>query len=393
MNDDNELNSMNEIMDQIDSSMKNIRNGEVVKGKVISINAEQATINIGYIVDGILPKSEVCKDENISIDKVLKVGDEIYVYVIRINDEDGNVLLSKVRADEEIAWNKLSDLLKDDKTFEIVVKKVVKGGVITDLYGFRAFIPASQLSVKYVNNLSEFLGKNILVKILELDRNKSRIILSRKEVEKLELEKKRENVWSNISKGDKVKGVVSKLTGFGAFVDLGGVDGLIHISELSWRRVKNPSEVVSVGDHVEAYVLNADKDKNRISLSLKDLEKNPWDSIDARYNINDILEGTVSKLINIGAFVEIEPGVEGLVHISEISEENIAKPSDVLNVGDKVKVKILDMNIENHRMSLSIKDAIDKPKDNFKQYLDGGDKSEITIGDLLKDKLKDIKFK
>ncbi len=391
MDNDNELNSMNEVMDQIDSSMKSVRNGEVVKGKVISVTDEQATVNIGYIVDGILPKNEVCKDENANIDEVLKVGDEIYVYVIKTNDEDGNVLLSKIKADREICWDRLTEFLKDDKTFEIVVKQVVKGGVIANLYGFRAFIPASQLSVKYVSDLNEFLGKTLLVKIIELDKSKARIVLSRKEVEKLDVEKKREKLWSSISKGDKVKGVVSRLTGFGAFIDLGGVEGLAHISELSWRRIKNPSEVVSVGDCVEAYVLNADKDRNRISLSLKDTEKSPWNNIDERYNINDIVDGTVSKLINIGAFVEIEPGVEGLVHISEISEEHIAKPSDVLKVGDRVKVKILDINVKGSRISLSIKDAVDKPKDDFKQYLDE-DKSGVTLGDLLKDKLKNIKF-
>lgn len=391
MDNDNELNSMNEVMDQIDSSMKNVRNGEVVKGKVISVTDEQAVVNIGYIVDGVLPKSEVCKDENVNMDEVLKVGDEIYVYVIKTNDEDGNVLLSKIKADREICWGRLTELLKDDKAFEIEVKQVVKGGVTADLYGLRAFIPASQLSVKYVSDLNEFLGKTLLVKIIELDKSKARIVLSRKEVEKLEVEKKREKLWSSISKGDKVKGVVSRLTGFGAFIDLDGVEGLAHISELSWRRIKNPSEVVSVGDCVEVYVLNADKDKNRISLSLKDTEKSPWNNIDERYNINDIVDGTVSKLINIGAFVEIEPGVEGLVHISEISEEHIAKPSDVLKVGDRVKVRILDINVKDNRISLSIKDAVDKPKDNFKQYLDE-DESGVTLGDLLKDKLKNIKF-
>ncbi|OAA93703.1 30S ribosomal protein S1 [Clostridium coskatii] len=391
MDNDNELNSMNEVMDQIDSSMKNVRSGEVVKGKVISVTDEQAMVNIGYIVDGVLPKSEVCKDENVNVDEVLKVGDEIYVYVIKTNDEDGNVLLSKIKADREICWDRLTEVLKDDKAFEIVVKQVVKGGVIADLYGLRAFIPASQLSVKYVSDLNEFLGKTLLVKIIELDKSKSRIVLSRKEVEKLEFEKKKEKLWSSISKGDKVKGVVSRLTGFGAFIDLGGVEGLAHISELSWRRIKNPSEVVSVGDCVEVYVLNADKDKNRISLSLKDTKKNPWDNMDEKYNVNDIIEGTVSKIINIGAFVEIEPGVEGLVHISEISEEHIAKPSDVLKVGDRVKVKILDINTKDSRISLSIKDAVDKPKDNFKQYLDE-DESGVTLGDLLKDKLKNIKF-
>ncbi|AZV57721.1 30S ribosomal protein S1 [Clostridium sp. AWRP] len=391
MDSDNELNSMNEVMDQIDSSMKNVRNGEVVKGKVISITDEQATVNIGYIVDGILPKNEICKDENVNVDEVLKVGDEIYVYVIKTNDEDGNVLLSKIKADREICWDRLTELLKDDKEFEIEVKQVVKGGVIADLYGLRAFIPASQLSVKYVSDLNEFLGKTLLVKIIELDKSKSRIVLSRKEVEKLEVEKKKEKLWSSISKGDKVKGVVSRITGFGAFIDLGGVEGLAHISELSWRRIKNPSEVVSVGDCVEVYVLNVDKDKNRISLSLKDTEKNPWDNMDEKYSVNDIIEGTVSKIINIGAFVEIEPGVEGLVHISEISEEHIAKPSDVLKVGDRVKVRVLDINIKDSRISLSIKDAVDNPKDNFKQYLDE-DESGVTLGDLLKDKLKNIKF-
>jgi small subunit ribosomal protein S1 len=256
----------------------------------------------------------------------------------------------------------------------------------------RAFIPASQISVKYVANLSDFLNKTLSVKIIELDKNKNKIVLSGKEAEKLEIQKKAEKLWSSIKKGEEIGGIVSRITGFGAFIDLGGVEGLAHISELSWKRIKNPSEVVSVGDHVKVTVLDMDRGKNRISLSMKNQENNPWNGVSERYKLNDIVEGTVVKMINVGAFVEIEPGLEGFVHVSEISQDHIGKPSDVLNVGDKVKVKILNVDAKARRISLSIKEAAgDSNKKDFKKYTDDT-QEKVTLGDLFKDKLKNMKF-
>ncbi|MCI1944833.1 30S ribosomal protein S1 [Clostridium luticellarii] len=386
-----EVSSMDEVMGEIDSTMENVKSGEVVKGKIISINDKEAVVNIGYVVDGVLPKSEICKEDS-NIEDFLKVGDEIYVYIVSLDKGEEGLLLSKLKADIIMNWNKIENLFKEGKTVDVIIKEVVKGGVLAELYGLRAFIPASQISVKYVANLSDFLNKTLSVKIIELDKNKNKIVLSGKEAEKLEIQKKAEKLWSSIKKGEEIGGIVSRITGFGAFIDLGGVEGLAHISELSWKRIKNPSEVVSVGDHVKVTVLDMDRGKNRISLSMKNQENNPWNGVSERYKLNDIVEGTVVKMINVGAFVEIEPGLEGFVHVSEISQDHIGKPSDVLNVGDKVKVKILNVDAKARRISLSIKEAAgDSNKKDFKKYTDDT-QEKVTLGDLFKDKLKNMKF-
>ncbi|MBI6875509.1 30S ribosomal protein S1 [Clostridium aciditolerans] len=382
---------MNEIISDIESSMKKVRSGEVIKGKVISVTDSEAIINLGYMSDGILPRSEVSEDSEINPRDVLKENDEIYVYVLNMNDGDGNILLSKKAADKIKVWDELEDSLKNNSTFEVTVKEVVKGGVITYAKGIRAFIPASQLSVSYVKDLNEFIGRVLTVKVIELDRTKEKIVLSRREVESAELEVKKRGLWSEIKPGEKRTGVVSRLTKFGAFVDLGGVDGLIHLSELSWKRVKNPSEVVSIGDKVEVYVLDVDKENNRISLALKDVSEDPWNNVQDKYKVGSVVDGTVSKFLNFGAFVEIEPGLEGLVHLSEISEERILKPSDVLNIGNKVRVKILDIDPKAKRMSLSIKDSAEKPKEDFEKYVDTQE-SGVSLGELFGDKFKDLKF-
>ncbi|MDW8800949.1 30S ribosomal protein S1 [Clostridium sp. A1-XYC3] len=388
--DNNEVSSMNEAMNEIESSMKTVKRGEIVKGKVISVTNNGAIINLGYMSDGVLPKSEVTEDTEVNLNELLKENDEIYVYILDMNDGEGNVVVSKKTADREKVWEQLQELFTANNTFDVVVKEVVKGGVVANVKGVRAFIPASQLSASFVKDLNEFVGKTLEVKVIELDRDKQRLVLSRKEVELKERESKKEKLWEEIKPGEKRIGKVSRLAKFGAFVDLGGIDGLIHISELSWKRVKDPSEVVSVGQQVEVYVLEADKEKNRISLALKDLSEDPWNNIIKNFKIGDVIEGTVTKFLNFGAFVEIGLGVEGLVHLSEISEERITKASDVLTLGQKVKVKILNIDEKEKKISLSIKEAVEKPKEDIKKYVDTA--SGVTLGDLFKDKLKDFKF-
>lgn len=385
-------NSMDEMMEKIEESMKTIHNGEIVKGKVISVTDNEVIVNIGYLSDGIITKEELSNDENINPRDIIKENDEIYVYVIKVNDGEGNVLLSKKRADSVKVWDEIEEALEKSTTFNVEVKEIVKGGAIAYIQGVRAFIPASHLSYSYVENINDFIGKNLEVKVIELDKHKKKVVLSRKEVEKVEIESKKEKVLSNLKKGEKRNGVVSRLTKFGAFVDLGGIDGLIHISELSWKRVKHPSEVVSVGDNVNVYVLDFDKAKGRISLGLKDVEKNPWANIANKYKINDILDGKVIRLAEFGAFVELEPGVDGLVHISEISEDRVVKTADVLNVGEKVKVKILDIKEDKKKMSLSIKEAKERVVEDFSKYNNDEEEQMATIGDLFKDKLKGFKL-
>ncbi|MCH5138474.1 30S ribosomal protein S1 [Clostridiaceae bacterium UIB06] len=388
--DSNEINSMDEVMGNIETSMKMIKKGEIVKGKVIRVTDDEAIVNIGYMSDGILPKKEISDDIDENLKNILKENDEIYVYILEMNDGEGNVVLSKKFADKEKAWDELQASLKNNTVFNVDVKEVVKGGVIAYIKGIRAFIPASQLSTTFVEDLNEFVGKTLEVKVIELDSEKQRVVLSRKEVEKEELKHKKEALLNSIKPGEKRKGIVSRLAKFGAFVDLGGLDGLIHISELSWKRVNDPSEVVSVGDTVEVYVLSVDKENNKISLALKDVSENPWSNVIKKYKIGDIVEGTVSKFLNFGAFVEIEPGVEGLVHVSEISEERVTKIDSVLSIGQSVKVKILDIDEKENKISLSIKEAVEKTKVDVQKYNDK--EEEVTIGDLFKDKLKNFKF-
>ncbi|MCY6483196.1 30S ribosomal protein S1 [Clostridium aestuarii] len=378
-----EENSMNEMMSEIEKSMKTIHSGDIVTGEVISVTESEVLVNIGYITDGIITKKEISTDEEIELKEILKSGDKIEVYIIKLNDGEGNVVLSKRKADEIKVWNDFEKALKDDTTFEVEVKEVVKGGVIVYAKDIRAFIPASHVSSSFVKNLNDFIGKKLVVKIIELNKAKKKIVLSRKEVEKKEIENKREKLWASLKKGEKRIGIVRRLAKFGAFVDLGGIDGLIHNSNLSWKRVNNPSEIVSEGDKVEVYVLDFDKDNGRISLGLKDIEENPWNNVVNKYKIDDILEGRVVRILEFGAFVEIESGVEGLVHITQITDENIIKPSQILSIGDKVKVKILDIKEEEQKISLSIKEALNGNSKEYSKYNDE-DEGNFAFADLLK---------
>ncbi|WP_102401138.1 30S ribosomal protein S1 [Haloimpatiens massiliensis] len=380
--------SMKEFMDQVDASMRKLRKGEIVKGIIIGLNENELIVNIGYITDGIIPKSEILEDEG-EIKDYFKIDEEVYAYILDINDGEGNVLLSKKKADRVKVWDDLESSYKNEEVFEVTVSEIVKGGAITKIKGLRAFIPASQLSLSFVKDLNVFLGKTLNVKIIEFDRKKEKIVLSAREVEKKIADERKAELWNSVQKGEIRNGVVKKLAKFGAFVDIGGLEGLVHVSELSWGRVKDPSQVLSVGDNVKVYVLDVDKEKERLSLSIKDITNDPWEEVGVKFKVNDVVEGTVVKLTSFGAFVEITSGVEGLVHLSEICEENIAKPSDKLKVGDKVKVRILSLNLEEKRISLSIKEAIDKPVEDFSAFLDE-EESGVNLGELFKDKFKDL---
>lgn len=384
-------NSMNEMMNAIEGSLKRISRGDIVKGNVISVSDNEVFVNIGYMADGIISREELSNEEDVNPKDIVKAGDEVFVYILDVNDGDGNVALSKKRADAVKVWDEIEEAAKEGKRFNVKISEAVKGGVVAFIKGIRAFIPASQLSLNYVEDLNSFKGKELEVKVIEFDKDSRKIVLSRKEIEKEEKEVKKEEVWSSLKKGEKRTGTVTRLAKFGAFVDLGGVDGLIHLNDLSWKRVLNPSEIVSVGDKVEVYVIDFDKDKGRISLGLKEVAQNPWNTVGERFKVGSTVEGTVVRLADFGAFVEIAEGVQGLVHISEISEERIAKPSAVLNVGDKVKVKILSLDSNEQKMSLSIKDALEKSEEDYSQYSQTDD-GMGTLGDLLKDKFKDFKF-
>lgn len=391
MPDNNQDMSMNEMMDAIDASMHRISTGDLVNGKIISVSESELLVNIGYMADGVVPKSEITDDENINLKEIFNPDEEIKVCVLEINNGEGNVLLSKKEADKIKVWDDLESAFNSGDPINVKVKEAVKGGAVAYYNGVRIFIPISQLSLNRVEDANAFKDKELSAKIIEFDKDNENVVVSAKEIEKAEAAKKREQLLNSITKGEKREGIVTRLVKFGAFVDLGGVEGLIHISELSWKRVNSPSEVVSEGDRVSVYVLDVDKEKGRISLALKDVKDDPWNDIFSRYQINSIVEGKVAKFIKVGAFVELEPGLDGLVHISEISEERVVNPADKLTIGDTVKVKILDINEKEKRISLSIKDAVDKPVEDYSKFQES-DNSSVTLGDLLKDKFKDFKF-
>ncbi|WP_454054111.1 30S ribosomal protein S1 [Clostridium sp. Marseille-Q7071] len=379
-------NSMNEFINEIDKSLNKIYKGDILKGKVLSVKDNDVLVNINFMYDGIIYKNEICnEDENLK--DFINEGEEIEVYVLGINESEGHVLLSKKKADAIKSLDNIEEAYKNNDVITATTVEVVKGGIIANIDGIRAFIPASQVSNEYVKDLSKFINEKFKVKVIEFNKEDNKIILSRRIILEEEKEKKINDLWNSLKKAEKRKGIVSRLVNFGAFVDLGGVDGLIHLNDLSWKRIMNPSDVVSIGDEVEVYLLDFDRDKNRISLALKDMDYDPWNSIESKFTTGDIVEGKVVKFMNFGAFIEIADGVEGLVHISEISEENITKPQDKLSLGEIVKVKIL--NVDKNRISLSIKETIEGSKEDYKKY---NDDSDVTLGDVFKDALKNFKF-
>lgn len=386
--------SMDEMMKAYD--FNKIYNGQIVKGKVIDITDKEVFVNINYFADGVISKEELSNDIDINPADILKVDDEIDVMIISKDNGEGNVALSKKRVDSIRVWDSIKKAYKEKKHLIIKIKEEVKGGLIAFYKGIRIFMPASQASGMGKIDLKTLIDKDVEVEIIEFDKEKKKVVVSRRVIdEKIKEEKRRaieeekKKLWASLRKGEKRNGKVVRLVKFGAFVDIGGIEGLVHNNDLSWKRIVDPSEVVSVGDKVEVFVQDFDEIKGRLSLALKEVDNNPWDNLNGKYKINDIIQGKVVKFMNFGAFVEVEPGVEGLVHISEITDENIAKASDVLKIGETIKVKVLDIDEKNHKMSLSIKDAVEKSKDYLK-YVD--EEEGATLGDILKDKLGDLKL-
>ena len=375
-----------EMMKAIENSVKRIFRGDIIDGQVISVTDDEVMVNIGYKSDGIVNRNELSNDPQVNPKDIYKEGDKIEVYVVSLDDGEGNLVLSTKRVESIKGWDDLEEIFKNGEDVNCKVTEVVKGGTIAIVKGLRGFIPASQISAKYVSDLNQFVGKNLLVKVIDFDREKKRIILSRKEIEKAELEKKVNEVWNTLEKGKLVEGEVKRLTNFGAFVDIGGIDGLIHISELSWRKIKHPSEIVKEGQKVKVYILDFDKDKNKISLSLKDTMPDPWETLLNNYKVGDIVEGNIVNLLDFGAFVRLNIGVDGLVHISQISNEHINRPSDVLKIGDSVKVKIIDINEKEKKLGLSIKDANEKNNLDEEKLNYNNEDINVTIEDMIQDK-------
>ena len=344
----------NSFMADVEATLVRIRPGQTVVGKVVQITDDEVCVNIGFKADGLIKREDLVTQD-------VKLDDEIEVEVVKVNDGEGNVLLSQRNILNKKAFAELVEKYNNGEYVEGVGKEVVKGGLICTVNGIRAFVPASQLSNRYVEKIGEFVGKTLKLKIIELDEQKKRIVCSRRAVVKEENEARKAEAWSKLAEGEVVKGVVRRLTDFGAFVDLGGVDGLIHVTDLSWAHVKHPSEVVSPDQEVEVKILSLDKERERIQLGLKQLQPKPWDTAPEKYPEGAIVTGKVVRITTFGAFVELEPGIDGLVHISQCAPTRINKVEDAVNVGDEVTVKVLAIDPAAKRISLSIR-ALQEPE-------------------------------
>lgn len=388
------------LLEEALNSVKEVKVGDVVKGEVLTIDESNQVIvgieNTG--VEGVVPVREL----SVNADKVAdtyKAGDMLDLVVIaRIGSdkEGGSYLLSQRRLEARRVWNEIEDKFKAGETIKAPVTQVVKGGLVVDA-GVRGFVPASMVSDHFVEDLNQFKGQELELKIVEIEPSDNRLILSRKELVQAEREAKRQAVMEKLVAGDVLEGKVARLTNFGAFIDLGGVDGLVHVSEISYERVNKPADALKVGQEVKVKVLSVDAEKGRISLSIKQTLPEPWEQVPEQVAEGDVLEGTVKRLTSFGAFVEVLPGVEGLVHISQISHKHIATPNEVLTSGEKVQVKVLSVDAADHRLALSIKALQEKPAVEKKEAAPKKEeKVEIpeedtgfTLGDIVGDQLKD----
>lgn len=369
-------NSMGDLLKEFD--VKKINSGDILKGQVIDVNEKEVTVNINYAFDGVITKEELVIGD-VSPLEVVKAGDTIDVYVISPNDGEGYVQLSRLRALQITEKEDLKNAFKNEEVIKVLVKEEVKGGLVAYYGSIRVFIPASLASRERID-LNTLLGKEIEVKLIELDLRNRKVVASRRVIEEEAYQAKKKELWKNLNSGEKREGTVKKIIKAGAIVDIGGITGLIHINDLAWERVKKVEDVVNIGDNVTVFVGDVDVEHERVSLILKDVDKEPWKVHADNIKTGDVIEGKVVKFMSFGAFIELFPGVEGLVHINEITDENIAKPSDVLEIGQIVKVKVLDVNKENKRISLSIKDAVERSN----EYLQYNDNDDVTLGDLFK---------
>lgn len=340
----------------IDGTLTEFEDGDLVKGTVVRIERDEVLVDIGYKSEGVIPARELSIRKDVDPSEVVSVGDEIETLVLQKEDKDGRLILSKKRAEYERAWGTIEEKFEKGENVEGEVIEVVKGGLIVDI-GLRGFLPASLVDLRRVKDLSAYLGQRLEARVIEMDRNRNNVVLSRRVVLEEGRKHERAEILSKLQKGMILPGTVSSIVDFGAFVDLGGIDGLVHISELSWSHVNHPSEVVKVGDPVNVQVLDVDLERERISLGLKQTTEDPWKQLVKNYPVGSIVEGTVTKLVPFGVFVELGEGIEGLVHISEMAKAHVETPDQVTAVGEKVHVKVMDVDEERRRISLSMRAA------------------------------------
>ncbi len=346
--------------DMLENSIKTLNTGDKVTGTVVAITPTEIQVDLGTKHAGYIPVSELTDDPTAKVEELVKVGDEIETFVVRVNDQEGVVTLSKKRLDVVKGWEEIEAARENETVLDGVVTEDNKGGVVVSVKGIRVFVPASQTGLPRETPMSALLKQKVRLVVTEVNRARRRVVGSISRVMRAERAAAAEKVWAEIEDGKRYTGTVKSLTSYGAFVDIGGVDGMVHISELSWSRIKHPSEVVKVGDTVEVYVISADKEKKKISLGMKDHIQDPWTVFTSTYEVGDVANVRVVKLMTFGAFAEIVPGVDGLIHISQIADHRIEKPGDVLAEGDKVDVKITDVDMENQKVSLSIRALLEE---------------------------------
>jgi small subunit ribosomal protein S1 len=343
-----------ELVPDYDATFPVINEGEVVRGKVVRVDKDEVLVDIGYKSEGVIPVSELSIRRSVNPADEVQLGDEVDALVMTKEDAEGRLILSKKRARFEIAWKRIEGAAESGEPVDGTVIEVVKGGLILDL-GVRGFLPASLVDIRRVQDLDEFMGQTLRCKVIELNRSRNNVVLSRRAVLEEERREMRQAILDRLSPGDVVEGTISNIVDFGAFVDLEGIDGLIHISELSWSHVNHPSELLDIGERVRVKVLDIDRDRQRISLGLKQTQSDPWQEVIDAYDQGDVVEGRVTKVVTFGAFVEIRPGVEGLVHISELAAHHVENPREIVTQGDAVHTKIIEMDADRRRLSLSLK--------------------------------------
>ena len=352
----NDIGSAEDFLAAIDQTIKYFNDGDIVEGTIVKVDRDEVLLDIGYKTEGVIPSRELSIKHDVDPNEVVKVGDEVEALVLQKEDKEGRLILSKKRAQYERAWGTIEAKKEADEVVEGTVIEVVKGGLILDI-GLRGFLPASLVEMRRVRDLQPYVGRELEAKIIELDKNRNNVVLSRRQWLEQTQSEVRSEFLNKLAKGQVRTGVVSSIVNFGAFVDLGGVDGLVHVSELSWKHIDHPSEVVEVGQEVTVEVLDVDLDRERVSLSLKATQEDPWRQFARTHQIGQVVPGKVTKLVPFGAFVRVDEGIEGLVHISELAERHVEIPEQVVQVGDEILVKVIDIDLERRRISLSLKQA------------------------------------
>jgi len=352
----NDVGTAEDFLAAIEGTIKNFNDGDLVSGVVVQVDREEVLLDIGYKTEGVIPARELSIRNDLDPSEIVKVGERVEALVLTKEDKEGRLILSKKRAQYEKAWVDIQEKKNRDEVVVGTVIEVVKGGLIVDI-GLRGFLPASLVELRRVRDLTPYIGKQVEARIIELDKNRNNVVLSRRAYLEQTQSQSRTSFLNQLQRGQVRTGVVSSIVNFGAFVDLGGVDGLVHVSELSWKHIDHPGEVVAVGDEVTVEVLEVDFERERVSLSLKATQEDPWQAFARTHTINQVVPGEVTKLVPFGAFIRVFDGIEGLVHISELAERHVEIPEQVVQVGDQLFVKIIDIDLERRRISLSLKQA------------------------------------